>query len=734
MSNPTGSRRRFGPARLPGPALALAACAVLGAPPLLAADAAGGGKEKGKGGQSESAKTAAAPAADEIKVEVSVPPHWPGLGYAPVRFHTPAAANLPLEIRVESAAGPFTDDPPFSARRRVGVGVGAAQAGAGNMDDTKGANDADGVVRSPREWLLPHPAARKRPASFKAEVPVEASLADARDGRPLWRGERGFTASPAPPDSRFQRSRRAADNETVLDFSDPTFAPPASWAYYAGMYGIVRLPVERLRALTPEQTRALGFWLRWAGGRLRLELPAGLDFPEAESLLAESLGLPLQGHAFLPQANGARRYPVHEGTLVLVPAPAKSGDDDKGDTSKESKESKEAKAPKASDTSEAGGDQETIRAAFPGFVGGFFPWKADGENDVFAPMFRDLRPGLSLFALGLALAVFALVLGPVNYGLLRRRRRRLWFFLTTPLLALLGSGAIVGLSALADGVSTRRVETVLLAVHEDAAPDAADNARLFAARTVRSGFLTPEIRFAENTLVYPLREAKARPDAPDGLPAAGPESDLEYEARRRPYVVDFTDGVRLADGWIEARGRSGLLSVEALSAEPGLAFEYRDDGSVWIRNRLPVALLRHALRLPDGGVHVGRRLDAGEARFVAQRVDRPRAPTPDVLFRRHRDGTRSLASTVVAIDLRDATGLEPSDAVRVVAECEAPPIVPKDGGLGGSLEKGRYFYVQCADPYRADAEVWPAPAPPQSRTPKPSKAQPGAASKNNPGK
>lgn len=655
---------------------------------------------------------------------------WPTHGFAPVHFRV-----VTRDVRVEPERWTLMasrGDSHFGGPDNVHFSVGREVV----------------FPRSPAtDWTLYLPANRVDPASYRPDY-LNATLRRTRDTETAavitstqfvggeWWTTHG-SAHPTPPllfvsqdtPSDQQRSAHILQRQgfAVQLFDKHRNTPldrlPASWRGYAGMFARIALTPDVVDALTPEQRAALVDWVVWSGGRLWIVHPAqdgARDDDDAKKTFdpaplrdaARRLGFALDRLApDAPRHPHEERYGVRTGRLVLA---------DPAHTRKPHRRfGPEPSGPAVADPGRA--DPPAVHPTAPT---GLFPWNATGENPAFNSLFADIRAGLSPGLIGVLLAAFGLLLGPVNFHIVRRRKQPLLFFFTTPLLALAGMALVGSVAVLLEGVGTRRHEAVLLALDEDADPSpGGSNAFHFNARVVYAGFLTPRVRFPDdNRLVYPIRRRLNTSAAP--VPH-GPVRPAAYE-KRPPYLtrIDTDGSVHLDSGWIVPRERSGLLVARPLAARAPLEGRQVDgdapDGGYYeIVNHADASLLHVALRLPDGRVvTLDERVPPGGRRLVPLVPDNPgdeeNAPppsaAPDDGRRRHADATHALARHPVGLALRDTMGLYLAalgDAVRLAAEFDGPVHPPEDDGIGGVVEKGRYFYLALSDPHRRSPDAAP---------------------------
>jgi tetratricopeptide (TPR) repeat protein len=208
-----------------------------------------------------------------------------------------------------------------------------------------------------------------------------------------------------------------------------------------------------------------------------------------------------------------------------------------------------------------------------------------------------LIPGVGRAPIGafqLLISVFALVIGPVNYFVLRRRKRLYFLIITVPSLALLTTALLLGYAIASEGFAVRtRVRSVTLL--DQVRGEAASWSRIsYYAGLAPAGGL----RFSTDTAVYPL-------DPEDSTPG--------YR------VLDWTEDQHLSGGWLRSRTPTQFLTVSHRQTGEQLAVVADSRGNLRVTNNLgsPIQFL---LLADDQGVL-----------YSAQEVAERRATTLDQL-------------------------------------------------------------------------------------------------------
>ncbi len=163
---------------------------------------------------------------------------------------------------------------------------------------------------------------------------------------------------------------------------------------------------------------------------------------------------------------------------------------------------------------------------------------------------------------------FVVLIGPVNYWLLRRFERLHLFLFTVPLAALIATGGLLGYALMADGLESR-LRSRSLTILDQRAARAVSSARLsyYVGFTPASG-----LTFPRETVVTPLE--------------LEPAYYLTGNARRR---IDWDGEQRLTRGWLPARTPMQLVTDRAYRSQRTLEFfAAQAGGNAKVTNNLGV--------------------------------------------------------------------------------------------------------------------------------------------------
>lgn len=202
------------------------------------------------------------------------------------------------------------------------------------------------------------------------------------------------------------------------------------------------------------------------------------------------------------------------------------------------------------------------------------------------------EPPIVLFLL--LITVFAILLGPVNYYILRSRKRLQWMYLTVPAAAFLATVGLLGYAVLADGLGVRsRIASVTHVDQLAGVSSSHSRQAYFAGLNPRGG-----LRFPLDAMVQPI------------------DHESEFHKRRgqlETRAVEWADQQAFTTGYMASRTMNEWLVVAAQPATIGLRIQLAADGSgaCRVRNELGVGL--HTLVICDeqGRLYFTTRLPAG---------------------------------------------------------------------------------------------------------------------------
>ncbi len=190
-----------------------------------------------------------------------------------------------------------------------------------------------------------------------------------------------------------------------------------------------------------------------------------------------------------------------------------------------------------------------------------------GQNDDF---WNFLIPGVGRAPVGafqVLITIFAIVIGPVNYLVLRRQRRLYLLIVTVPAFAALTAVTLLGYAIASDGFGVRtRVRSVTML-------DQKRREAISWARVSYYAGLAPAggLRFSADTAVYPIDQPERRP------------SDR---------ALDWTEDQHMTSGWLRARTPTQLLTVGYKPTDAHVAVAVAD-GAARVTNQLgtPIRLV-----------------------------------------------------------------------------------------------------------------------------------------------
>jgi hypothetical protein len=186
--------------------------------------------------------------------------------------------------------------------------------------------------------------------------------------------------------------------------------------------------------------------------------------------------------------------------------------------------------------------------------------------------------GVPARAYFLILVLFTLLIGPVNYWVLRRMRRQVLLVVTAPLISIVFIVTLAGYVVAGEGIGVRgRAVTFTMLDQVRRQAVTRSSVSLYAAGMAPGGGL----RFARDVAVFPI-----------GTDGAG---------TREPYQLDLTEAQRFASGVIQARSPTNLETIGFSPARERLTIE-RDGDRLSVLNGLGVPI-RTLLYRAGGQVH-----------------------------------------------------------------------------------------------------------------------------------
>lgn len=227
--------------------------------------------------------------------------------------------------------------------------------------------------------------------------------------------------------------------------------------------------------------------------------------------------------------------------------------------------------------------------------------QADSQNPAFNE-FLIADVGLPpIGAYRVLITLFVVLIGPVNYWLLRRAGRLHLFLFTVPLAALVTSGALLGYALLSDGLISRlraRSFTVL----DQPAARATTAARV----SYYVGFASSAgLTFPDDTLIVPF---ELQPRA-------------YYSPNFSPRRMTWSQQQHLTQGWLASRTPTQYVTQRNYPTEQRLDLSPASDGKLSAINRLGVPVIDLIVRDKQGAWHAASNLAAGEPGQLALLAD-----------------------------------------------------------------------------------------------------------------
>ena len=280
----------------------------------------------------------------------------------------------------------------------------------------------------------------------------------------------------------------------------------------------------------------------------------------------------------------------------------------------------------------------------------------DGERSLPLKQSHKVPAGKLVFLL----AVFALLIGPVNTLVMVRMNRRVLLFVTTPVLGLLFSAGVFAYGLMHDGTQARAISRAVTVL------DAGSGFATTFAHTAYYAPFAPRdgLRFDSRTMVIPSLTSGS-----DGY-------------RQNVMTLDLTDGQHFATGLVRPRVPTHVRFMRVEPRRERMVFTRLPDGGVRVQNGLGVDI--RALYYADdlGSVYIKRNLSAGVEGTMELVAEGAASPMFEV--------TRSLA-------LRD-----PAIALSANGELRDPDMVPI-GGFAACIDSSPFHTTGLSTLRKHDA-------------------------------
>ncbi len=210
--------------------------------------------------------------------------------------------------------------------------------------------------------------------------------------------------------------------------------------------------------------------------------------------------------------------------------------------------------------------------------------------------FNFLIPGVTsvpIYAFLVLMTLFTIVIGPLNYVLLRRRKRMYLLLLTIPAIAFVTSLTLFVYSTLSYGFSVAsRARSVTLLDQRTNTAVSLSRISLFAGMAPSDG-----LKFSPNTAVYPV------------WPATHLREGSKFESARTVWG----EQQHLADGWLRSRTRTQFATVQHRTERGRLEVGAASDSRLSVSNGLEWDIEALVLVDGDGNIFEGDTLGAGNS-------------------------------------------------------------------------------------------------------------------------
>ncbi len=247
-------------------------------------------------------------------------------------------------------------------------------------------------------------------------------------------------------------------------------------------------------------------------------------------------------------------------------------------------------------------------------------------QDANPDFWKFLIPGVGLPPVNgfrIVITLFVLVIGPLNFYLLRRRKRLNLLVVTVPCIAGAITLSLLLYAVLADGLGTRvRVRSYTEIDQRHGTATCWSRLSYYAGMAPRGGLVFPD-----DVAVLPMEF--------DPWESA--------DSRGRAREAFWEDEQQLRNGWIEARTATQYMTIRSRPTDARLEFVAAGDspGTLKVVNRLGAPVEMLLVRTPEGDYHGGTALDDGDtvtlkqvdpatvARRLRASIDEHRPTLPD---------------------------------------------------------------------------------------------------------
>ena len=546
-------------------------------------------------------------------LKISVNTKWVGArGYRPLKFTIssaqPTASNLQITIRF--SAGP---------NREKENSIFVEQ----DLELRQGKSSVTGTALIPQ--YMPW-------GNFHWEVWIDGKkdeeLSPTSIFTPQSIGETGFAGLFVTSHNRgsyFQRNN-------FLDIMEyPEYQLPESWTHYSSFDLVILYPEDLIRWKTtsPERFSHLIRWLL-AGGNLWIvetgsnyekleEIEKLLDLPPSRNSTSED---PLEQHGWM--ALEYRETPMESVEAALLLEGLKKEDVPKDPSSQEADEEEAAeeeivKTSRSRFVTRGFGmgtitasqhligkttfDIHATRASIDRtFLRRRFNWASRHGNDPSRGNYefgKFLIPDVGtapVIEFQLLISFFVILIGPLNYWLLRRRHQLPLMLVTVPIVALATTLFLFAYGFMADGFGVRvRVRSVTTL--DQKRGEAISWARLsyYAGLAPSEGLTVPN-----DTVVYPI------------LPARADITQINRQNQSLEREVVWDNQQHLTRGWLASRTPTQYLTISARASKKRLAFRQAND-NVTVANHLQTDIKLLFVRDQDGQFYLNRDINKDES-------------------------------------------------------------------------------------------------------------------------
>jgi hypothetical protein len=218
---------------------------------------------------------------------------------------------------------------------------------------------------------------------------------------------------------------------------------------------------------------------------------------------------------------------------------------------------------------------------------------SNDDNEEFLKFLIPNVQSVPVFSFLALMTLFTIVIGPLNYFVLRKRKQLYMLVVTIPMIAFFTSMSLFAYSIVAHGFGVKsRVRSLTVLNQSNNTAVTTSRLALFAGMAPSEG-----LRFSPDTAVFPL------------WPGSG-----EFESG----VVDWTEQQALKSGWLRSRTRTQFVTVSHRPERQRLEVGTPENNQLSVSNGFEWEMEALVVSGPNGALFVGNDLPAGGSSRLQQ--------------------------------------------------------------------------------------------------------------------